>query len=110
MDNYTPVIGKTYTLFGDSRETQPYYQKIKELTNRILSDQNMGEKDLLAYIHKVSGKRASLKKANSKNSRVSELSSILELLQSSLTEYTPGVEQHLKTEPFYKYVTDNAIL
>ncbi len=110
MDNYTPVIGKTYTLFGDSRETQPYYQKIKELTNRILSDQNMGEKDLLAYIHKVSGKRASLKKANKKNSRVSELSSILELLQNSLAEYTPGVEQHLKTEPFYKYITDNAIL
>jgi hypothetical protein len=110
MDNYTPVIGKTYTLFGGTRETQPFYKKIKELTDKILRDRNMCEQDLLTYMHKVSRSMASLKKAASKKSKGSELLSILELLHNSLAEYTPGVEQHLKTERIHKCITDNSIL
>jgi hypothetical protein len=110
MENYNPVIGKTYTLFGDSRETHPYYKKVKELTGKILNDHNMSEIDLLAYIRKVSRNRTSLKKANSKNSKDYELSSILKLLHNSFAKYTPGVEQHLKTESIHKCITDNAIL
>ena len=110
MDNYTPVIGKTYTLFGNTRETQSYYLKIKELADRILDVRKMDEKELLNYIQKVSHNRTSLKKAASKKIKESELSSILELLHDSLAEYTPGVEQHLKTEPFHKCITDNTIL
>jgi hypothetical protein len=110
MDNYTPVIGKTYTLFGENQETQPYYQKIKDLTDSILTSHNMSITELLNYIHKVSPNRASLKKAMSRNSKNYELLSILELLNKSLAEYTSGVEQHLKTEPIYKCITDNSIL
>jgi len=110
MDNYTPVIGKTYTLFGNSTETQPYYLKIKELTDKILHDKNMGVKDLLIYVHKASRNRTALKKVNYKKSNGSELSSILELLDDSLADYTPSVEEHLKAEPFYKCITDNTIL
>ena len=110
MDNYTPVIGKTYTLFGNTRKTQSYYLKIKELADRILDVRKMDEKELLNYIQKVSHNRTSLKKAASKKIKESELSSILELLHDSLAEYTPGVEQHLKTEPFHKCITDNTIL
>lgn len=110
MDNYTHIIGKTYTLFGNSTETQPYYLKIEELTDKILHDKNMGVKDLLTYIHKVSRNRTTLKKVNYKKSNGSELSSILKQLDDSLAEYTPGIEEHLKTEPFYKCITDNTIL
>jgi hypothetical protein len=110
LENYTPIIGKTYTLFGNFNETQSYYLKIKELTDKILHDTEMREKELLIYIQKVSRNRTSLKKAISKKSYGSELSSILELLHNSLAHYTPGVEQHLKTEPFHKCFTDNTIL
>jgi hypothetical protein len=41
MDNYGPITGKTYTLFGKNQETQPYYLKIKDLTNKILDDHDM---------------------------------------------------------------------
>jgi len=51
-----------------------------------------------------------LKKATSKKLKGSELSFILELLNDSLSDYTPGVEQHLKTESFHKCITDNTIL
>jgi len=110
MDNYGPITGKTYTLFGKNRETQPYYLKIKDLTNKILDDQDMGMEELLDYIHKVSRNRASLKRATSRNSTNYKLSSILALLHNSLAEYAPGVEQHLKSEPIHKCITDNSIL
>lgn len=110
MEGYTPVIGKTYTLFSNTGETQPYYLKIKELSDQILDDRKMGEQELLSYIQKVSRNRTSLKKAASKKSHGTELSSMIKLLNNSLANYTPGVEQHLKIEPFHRCITDNTIL
>lgn len=110
LENYKPVIGKTYSLFGTAGETQSYFLKVKGLTDKIMHDRGIGDKELLNYIQKISHNRTSLKKAASKKIKESELSSILELLHDSLAEYTPGVEQHLKTEPFHKCLTDNTIL
>jgi hypothetical protein len=110
LENYKPVIGKTYTLFGNTGETHPYYLKIKELTDKILHYREMSEKELLTFIQKFSLNRTSLKKATSKKSNSSELSIILEILPDSLADYISGIEQHLKTEPFHKCITDNTIL
>ena len=109
MNNNTPVIGKTYTLFGKNQETQLYYQKIKDLTDSIMTSHKLSLTELLNYIHKIGRNRASLKRASSNNSKDHELSSILRLLHESLADFTPGVEQHMKTESYYKRITDNAI-
>jgi hypothetical protein len=110
MDNYKPVIGKTYTLFGNSGETQAYYHKIKELTDNILNSNNIDEKTLLSYLLKIDHNRAALRKAGSSNSKENKLPYILGLLHESLAGYIPGVEQHLKSEPVHKCITDNSIL
>jgi hypothetical protein len=110
LEDFHPVTGKTYTLFGNLSETQSYYLKVKELTDKIMMYTRMGDKELLNFIRRASHSRTSLKKASSKKSKGSEISSILELLHDSLSDYTPGVEEHLKAEPFHKCITDNTIL
>jgi hypothetical protein len=110
MNDYNPVIGKTYSLFGNCRETQAYYNKIRELTNNILDIYQFDQKSLLAYLIKIDRNRISLRKAKSLSSKENKLSNILELLHKTLADYSPGVEQHLKTEPVYKCITDYSIL
>jgi hypothetical protein len=110
MVNYNPVIGKTYTLFGNSGETRTYHLKIKEVTDYILNTHNMVEKDLLDYLIKNDHNRTSLKKANTVDSKDYQLSSILKLFHQSFADFTPGVEKHLKTEPIHKCITDNSLL
>jgi hypothetical protein len=110
MDNYNPIIGKTYTLFGNNKETRAYYLKIKEVTDNVLNINNMVEKDLLDYLVSNNHNRTSLKKAGRINSKDDKLSSILKLVHQSLADFTPGVEKHLKSEPVYKCITDNSLL
>ena len=110
MDDYNPVIGKTYTLFGNSRETRSYYYKIKEVIDKILKEQSIVEKDLLDRLTKIDRKRTKLEKARREKVNEKDLSSILKLLHETFADHTPGVEQHLKTEPLHKCITDNSIL
>ena len=110
MNNYKRISGKTYTLFGNYTETRTYFLKIKEVIDNILTTQNMVEKDLLDYIVINDRNRTSLKKAGRVNSKDYKLYSILKLAHQSLADYTPGIENHLKTEPVHKWITDNSIL
>jgi hypothetical protein len=110
MDDYRPVIGKTYTLFGNWGETHAYYLQIKELTNYILNTCKIAEKDLLYYLSKIDHNRTLLKKTGCINPKDHKLSSIIRLAHQYLAGYTPGVEQHIKTEPVHKCITDNSIL
>jgi len=33
---YDPIDGKTYSLFGNSKTTERYFETVKKLTNQIL--------------------------------------------------------------------------
>ena len=106
MENYTPVIGKTYSLFGKDKSTSQYYSSVRNLTDHFLDLFSESEQDLLNYIHKISRNRYSLTRELSYNPPKSKLGDILNLLNETLAIYTPGVEKHLKSEPFYKFITD----
>lgn len=110
MENYTPVIGKTYSLFGKDKSTSQYYSSVRNLTDHFLDLFSESEQDLLNYIHKISRNRYYLTRELSQNPPKSKLGDILNLLNETLSIYTPGVEKHLKSEPFYKFITDRTIL
>ncbi len=110
MNNYKRISGKTYTLFGNSGETRSYYHLIRRLTDNMLGTYNMEENDLLDYLTKIDHRRAGLKKATKEKTKENKLSHALGLLHESLADYAPAVEQHLKSEPVRKCITDNSIL
>lgn len=110
MDNYTPVTGKTYTLFGENVTTRQYYSTIRDVTDHLLDQFSLSEQDLLNYLQKVSRNRYSLARILRKNPQGSRPGIILHYLHKTLSAYSPGVEEHLRSEPFYKFFTDYAIL
>jgi hypothetical protein len=110
VDNYAPVVGKTYTLFGEDKSTHQYYSIVRNLTNQLLDRFLWSEQDLLNYLQKISRNRHSLNKEFRQNPAKSRPGEILNLLNAALSSYTPGVEKHLKSEPYYKFITDKSIL
>lgn len=73
-----PVIGKTYSLYGQSNTSDHYFNTIKQLTDLCLQTfPGYEEKQLLSQLKKI--KRQ-----------------IKETLKTSLSIYTKGVKDHLK--------------
>jgi len=110
MENYPPVIGKTYSLFGDSTATRPYYQKITELTDEILERFSYDEQQLLNFIQPLSRNRMNLKRISRQNPVSSNKSWLLNLLNTSLEGYTSTTEEHLRSTPAYKMIRDKRLL
>lgn len=110
MDNYNPFIGKTYTLFGDTKSTGQYYSTIRSLTNQLIDQFSWSEQDLLLYLQKSSRNRRFLARELRQNPLKSRLGTILNHLHETLTTYISGIEKHLRSEPLYKFITDKTIL
>lgn len=98
---YSPVIGKTYSLFGLSESTAQYYETI-----RMLADQSLALNSdiiaLIADISKFSSKKKTLKKFLRTPVNNNQISDILNLIDSSLQKYTQQAESHLRTLPVSK--------
>lgn len=94
---YTPVQGKTYSLFAEEGDSERYYAKIKRLADvflRCCPD----EKRLLGLIQKV-GKKAFLSGLKTKGADQKTLQFVRETLRQSLSIYTRKVPSHLKSLP-----------
>jgi hypothetical protein len=91
----TPLIGKTFTLYGKNKSSDNYYLKIKELTDSFIS-KNGNIKELLDLIRPASNKRRLLKKLAKQTDGNDRLSIILHALKNSLSEHTTPLESHLK--------------
>ena len=109
MDNYHPVTGKTYGLFGDEEATKAYYSRVKILTDELLQKYSDSEPQLLEYIQGTSRKNhLSLRRKIHRPG--DKLSCLLNRLHDSLSIYTPGADDHIRSMPVYKYLTDNTIM
>jgi hypothetical protein len=97
---YTPVQGKTYSLFAEGDDSERYFAKIKHLANVFLQ-RCPDEKRLLSLIQQV-GKRSWL--AGLKTSRADRqiLQFVRKTLRQSLSIYTREVSNHLKSLSFAK--------
>jgi hypothetical protein len=97
---YTPVQGKTYSLFAEGDDSTIYFAAIKRLADVFLR-RCPDEKRLLALIQKV-GKRPFLKSLKTTRADRETLQFVRETLRQSLSSYTRNVSNHLKTLPIAK--------
>ncbi len=97
---YTPVQGKTYSLFAEGNDSEHYYGKIKRLAD-IFLQRFPDEKRLLDLIQKV-GARPFLLGLKTTGADRKTLQFIRETLRQSLSTYTQNVSSHLKTLPIEK--------
>ena len=94
---YTPVSGKTYSLFAEGGDSAGYYTAIKGLTDLFLQ-RGLDEKRLLALIQQAGKKPALLGLTTTRADRQT-LQFVRKTLRQSMSIYTRKVSQHLKTLP-----------
>jgi hypothetical protein len=94
---YTPVQGKTYSLFAEGDDSERYYAEIKRLADVVLQ-RCPDEKRLLGLIQKV-GKRPFLLGSKTPGADRKTLQFIRKTLRQSLSIYTQNVANHLKSLP-----------
>jgi hypothetical protein len=99
---YTPVNGKTYSLFGKSDSTAEYYETIKMLADKVLAV-NPNTWELVEKIREFSSKKKLLKKSLRINDPCNKMSVILNLIDPYLKKNTENVEEHLRTLPLSKF-------
>ena len=94
---YTPVQGKTYSLFAEGDDSEPYYAAIKGLTDLFLQ-RLPDEKRLLGLIQQV-GKKPLLLGLKTTRADRQTLQFVRKTLRQSMSIYTRKVSNHLKTLP-----------
>jgi hypothetical protein len=99
---YTPVQGKTYSLFAEGDDTERYYAEIKRLADVFLL-RCPDEKRLLALIQKV-GMKPYLRDLKTTRADRETLQFVRETLRQSLSIYTQNVSNHLKSLPIAKRI------
>ena len=107
---YRPVAGKTYSLFGNEAYTRAFFSGISEFTDEILIRFSLSEKQLLDYIERVSRNKRKLRKSTGSNPVDPDLSFLVQAGHELLSPYMTGIEQHLKSSPSYKLITDKGLL
>jgi len=98
---YTPVAGKTYSLFGHSDSTTGYYTSIRELADRI-GAMHPDTMELLVKLQGFSRRKKGLKDALKKQGDGNLMHEILNLIDPFLRIYTENAEEHLKNLPLTK--------
>ena len=99
---YTPVQGKTYSLFAEGGDSERYYAEIKRLADVFLQ-RCPDEKRLLGLIQKV-GQRPFLWGSKPRGADRKILQFVKETLRQSLSIYTQNVSNHLKSLPSAKKI------
>ena len=94
---YTPVQGKTYSLFAEGDDSERYYAAIKGLADLFLQ-RLPDEKRLLALIQQA-GKKPLLSGLKTTGADRQTLQFVRKTLRQSMSIYTRKVSDHLKTLP-----------
>jgi hypothetical protein len=100
--DYSPVNGKTYSLFGNSGSTLEYYDTIRMLADKILENTTEIE-SVIENIGRFSSKKSYLRRLLKDNKTNSPISDIIQLINPYLKKYTENTEEHLRTLPSSKF-------
>ena len=95
---YSPIEGKTYSLFGNSDSTSEYYETIRMLVDKVQS-LNPDTSALIEDIRRYSSKKRRLKRVLRAKNYDDQMSAIMNLINPDLKKYTENTEEHLKTLP-----------
>jgi hypothetical protein len=99
--DYSPVNGKTYTLFGESDSTSEYYKTIRLIADKILQE-NGDIGNLVMMLARYSTKKKILRSDLRNHESDNIMSVILNFADPLLESYTEQTKEHLKTLPFKK--------
>jgi hypothetical protein len=99
--DYSPVTGKTYSLFGDSGTTEEYFQTIRMLSDKILEIRPYIE-SVFKTISQYSSKKKYLLNCLKRRKSQTSLSDMIQLINPYLEKYTRNTEEHLKKLPLSK--------
>jgi hypothetical protein len=97
---YTPVQGKTYSLFAEGDDSEGYFAKIKRLADAFLQ-RCPDAKRLVGLIQKA-GKRHYLSGLTTSKADRQTLQFVRKTLRKSLSIYTQKVSDHLRSLPLTK--------
>ena len=97
---YSPVAGKTYSLFGHSTSTDEYYNLIRKLVDECLQ-KYPDKEEFLRKLRRTSARKRLLRRARGGGGD-SNLACLLGRISPVLSEYTPFVKQHLDDLPLLK--------
>ncbi len=122
MDDYHPISGKTYSLFGEGSGTEGFYTCIAELADEVLKHTGWTEERLLEFLQSASENRKKLRKAalkkpvDLKNTARMEipdtpaLAYILNRGREVLSQYMRDVELHTRSVGPYRRLRDPTLL
>ncbi len=110
LEDYKPIYGKTYSLFGKDANTGSFYRKISALTDEILVQLSIQETQALEYIQWLSRNKRKLKTATAKSEGYSALTDMLHKMDHELAKYVPGLQQHLREVSLFKKFSDKELL
>jgi hypothetical protein len=99
------IKGKTYSLYGSSKDTEPYYRTIRKITDRLLA-KCPEEQELLEHVQRAGKDRSLIKKLTFRQVNKPLISYIQKTLKDSLSVYTTSVKKHLKTLPLSRRSDD----
>lgn len=99
--DYSPVVGKTYSLFGKSGSTLEYYETIRMLADKIL-EQNHDIVELVEKLNQFSSRKRALRKFLQNQGSDKLMSIIINLIDPYLKNYSENTEEHLRTLPVNK--------
>jgi hypothetical protein len=97
---YTPVQGKTYSLFAEGSASEPYFAEIKRLADLFL--QRCPDRPRLLRLIQKAGKKSFSFRLQTSAADRETIQFVRETLQQSLSIYTREVAQHLQTLPLAK--------
>jgi hypothetical protein len=98
---YKPVSGKTYSLFGSTTSTEPYYNFIKQLIDKCLN-QNRDIEEVLKIVRKASHRKLFLDSLFRQNKYFKVIALINDKVSEQFSSYTYNVKQHLKSLSFFE--------
>jgi hypothetical protein len=102
---YTPVQGKTYSLFAEDDDSERYFAEIKRLADMFLRS-CPDEKRLLGLIQKMGNNPFPWGLLKTGGADRKTLRLVREALRQSLSVYTRNVSDHLKSLPYAKRIDE----
>jgi len=92
--HYSPLPGKTYSLFGSGSSTDGYYNLIQQLTDECLR-KYPDKEALLDKLRRASARKRLLRRAR-EGLGDPDIVFLLRMISPALSEYTQSVQRHLE--------------
>ena len=110
MEDYTPISGRTYSLFGGEEDTREFYGRLGGLLDELLPLFNGVQERFLKYIRQEGRDQKNLRRISGGGKGDPEISLILRRGNAVLSEYLGDIEGFIRTVGPYRRIRDRELL